>query len=149
MLTREQVERLFLYNAETGELRLRKVTRGPGIGYVDIHGYRQFYIRGQIYPAHKIIWLLLTGSWEMVDHRNGDSLDNRAVNLRAATKSQNAANMRKSVKGVSFCSTTGRWRADIKFKGKGINLGRYPTVAEAKAAYDKKARELFGEYMCP
>jgi hypothetical protein len=97
----------------------------------------------------------LTGVWEQIDHINGDKTDNRACNLRSATKSQNAmntdarSNNRLQVKGVSVCPTTGRFRADIRCQGKSYNLGRYDTIEAAKAAYNAKAAELFGEYARP
>jgi hypothetical protein len=77
-----------------------------------------------------------------VDHINGDSLDNRRVNLRTCTPSQNAQNRRriygkKWPKGVHFYS--GGFYAFIRVGGKRLYLGRHKTVEDAKAAYDAAA----------
>lgn len=89
-----------------------------------------------------------------VDHRNGDGLDNRRQNLRVATHAQNLANQRLSAantsgfKGVSFDRTRPNkpWAAYIKHGGRKLFLGRHETREAAAAAYDAKARELFGEF---
>ena len=87
-----------------------------------------------------------------VDHRNGDGLDNRRSNLRPCSHSQNMCSQKKNItnksgfKGVNFCKQQKRWRADITSQGKRYNLGRYDTKEEAKKAYDKKAKKLFGSF---
>jgi hypothetical protein len=81
-----------------------------------------------------------------VDHINGNGLDNRLLNLRVCTKSQNGANRKSSnktskYKGVSLCSSSvdKKWRAQITKNGKCVLLGRYYTEKEAAKAYDKQA----------
>jgi len=91
----------------------------------------------------------LTG-WPMVDHRNGNGLDNRRANLRPATKSQNGANRliaasnKSGFKGVDL--KKGRWRAQIKVVGSKIHLGYFDLAEEAARAYDMAAIEAFGEF---
>jgi hypothetical protein len=86
-----------------------------------------------------------------VDHKNGDTLDNRRENLRIATSAQNNANhrMHKSnksgFKGVCWDKRRQRWRATI-FKGKQYYLGYFDTPESAHDAYVAKALELFGEF---
>lgn len=90
----------------------------------------------------------------MVDHINGNKLDNRRSNLRLCTNSQNQAN-RKHVcgkskfKGVVWQSRsngTGFWKATIIVNGKAIYLGRFETDLEAAKAYNRAASEHFGEF---
>lgn len=94
---------------------------------------------------------LLTG-WPLVDHVNGDGLDNRRANLRPATKVENSrnrrlqSNNRSGFRGVSWITAKRRWRASICVQGRRIYLGHYTTPEAAAAAYDAAAREHFGEF---
>ena len=87
-----------------------------------------------------------------IDHRDGNSKNNRLSNLRLSTHSENAANRRRyrnnasGFKGVSLEARTGKWMAKITKDGRTYFLGRFPTAEEAHAAYAAKARELFGEF---
>jgi hypothetical protein len=87
-----------------------------------------------------------------VDHIDGDGLNNQKHNLRAASKSQNAANAQKRsgttsrYKGVSKDKRRGDWKAEISCGGTRHWLGYYMREEEAAMAYDRKAVELFGAY---
>ncbi len=86
----------------------------------------------------------------LVDHENRNGLDNRKQNLRKATDSENGANsVRKGdsskYKGVELFRN-GKWRARIKVHRKEIHLGYFHDEEEAARAYDRAAREHFGEF---
>ena len=87
----------------------------------------------------------------VIDHINGDKLDNRRSNLRICTKQQNVCNndthkdVRKGkYKGYSL--SRGKYAARIKVKGKLIYLGGYDTEEAAALAYNAAAIKHFGEY---
>ena len=88
----------------------------------------------------------------VVDHINGNPCDNRRSNLRICTPEQNAYNRRmhrntsSRFKGVSFHRSSGKWIASICCGGKWMYLGSFDDEIEAAKAYDRKARELFGEF---
>ena len=92
----------------------------------------------------------ITGLPGRVDHANGNTLDNRRVNLRAATAAQNVANSSKRsgstsrFKGVSRAGSS--WLAHIKSGGRSRHLGRFADEAAAARAYDEAARAGFGEF---
>ena len=86
-----------------------------------------------------------------LDHANGNPLDNRKANLRTCTAADNARNSRavrgKSVKGVQQYLAD-RWRARIRIDGRLTHIGSFATEWEAALAYDRAAREHFGEFAC-
>ncbi len=93
---------------------------------------------------------------EIVDHINHDKLDNRRENLRICTPLQSAWNRRghkdskSGFAGVSYHtknSLTKPWRARIFYKRE-IYLGCYETKEEAAKAYNKAAKDYFGEFAC-
>lgn len=93
----------------------------------------------------------LTG-WPLVDHINGDGLDNRRANLREATNAQNMRNKglyrnnSSGFKGVSWQKECRKWQAGIRLDGTRRHLGLFLVAEDAAAAYDEAARELHGEF---
>lgn len=88
----------------------------------------------------------------MVDHINGDQLDNRRANLRICLKSQNQKNRTKTTgcssryKGVSWNEQTQNWKSSICSDGQRYHLGSFDAEVEAALAYDNAARRLHGEF---
>lgn len=89
---------------------------------------------------------------QVVDHANGNGLDNRRANLRICSSADNSRNARfrssrprsSRMKGVT--RTSKGWRAQILIDGVKRNLGTYKTEQEAGVAYYVAAREAFGEF---
>lgn len=99
----------------------------------------------------------------MVDHKDGDSLNNRKANLRLCTHGQNIANRRRKGKnkssqytGVTWRPDNRKWRAGIKGgplipgtnRRKNITLGHFDSEVEAAHAYDDMAVIVHGEFAC-
>jgi hypothetical protein len=86
----------------------------------------------------------------IVDHINGDPLDNRRLNLRTCTQAENLWNRpatRSSAtgfKGVRFAA--GAYRAEIMCAGIREHLGRFRKPEDAARAYDEAAKRLHGEF---
>jgi hypothetical protein len=86
-----------------------------------------------------------------VDHKDGNPLNCRRGNLRAATREQNARNMKLSrantsgAKGVRRKSPN-RWSARIHANGREHHLGSFLSREEAAEAYRKASAELHGEF---
>jgi hypothetical protein len=106
--------------------------------------------KGKTIYLHRII---VCPNDEMhVDHVNGDGLDNRRSNLRAATPSQNRMNQKvrrdskSGVKGVYFDARRRVWTASIKVNGKKFSLGSFALASDAAQAYASASLRLHGEF---
>ena len=88
----------------------------------------------------------------VIDHINGNRLDNRKENLRVCTRAQNTRNSRlptnnvSGYKGVSWHKHQRRWCAKIVFNAVCKHLGYYKSKVEAAVAYNEAAVKYFGEF---
>jgi len=107
---------------------------------------------GIVVLMHREVMGIGYGDPRIIDHINGNPLDNRKANLRFATKATNAHNVgvrrtnKSGYKGVSAYGRDGTWCAQIQAFGKYHFLGRFPTKELAAEAYAKAAKELHGEF---
>lgn len=91
-------------------------------------GYAVRRYNGETYRLHRLIMNCPEGM--VVDHLNGDTLDNRKCNLRICTQLDNARN-RHNVKG--YCYDKAKKKYMVRYNRK--YYGRYETEEEAKRAY--------------
>ena len=91
-------------------------------------------------------------NYKYTDHINNNGLDNRRINLRSCTVSENGANRKinydntSGFKGVDWIKLRKRWRARIQVRGKRVELGWYRDPLLAASAYNRAAGNYFGEY---
>lgn len=111
-------------------------------------GYPRTNIARRAVLMHK----LLLPHAPLVDHRNADKLDNRRMNLRVATKSQNAANHAKVLPRSNTIGFRGLvrvgsgWVARLKVAGRTRHLGTAATREGAAQLYDDAAFLAFGTF---
>jgi hypothetical protein len=151
-LTKERAAELLSYDPETGAFtwRIKKGTSKAGApaGYQNPRGYLMITIDRRLYRAHRIAFLIMTGSWPVfgVDHINGIKNDNRWRNLRDVPDEVNIQNKHHPKGGRKNCalplgvslspkSSIRPYRAKIQVGGKTIHLGSFPTPNEAHDAY--------------
>jgi len=155
----EELQQLLDYDPETGVFRWKvfrsNIRAGTIAGYSHGDGYICIEINHQKWFAHRLAWLFITKSDPgklYIDHVNGIKSDNRALNLRLATKNQNGCNVgldkanTSGFKGVCWHKVTGKWQASIRFGPRQYYLGLFPTPELAHMAYCKAAAELHGEF---
>jgi hypothetical protein len=88
----------------------------------------------------------------VVDHTNGNKVDNTRANLNVCTQQENLHNRSKRngsssrFRGVNYSRNSRKWIARITFEGRRLFLGYFIEEVEAARAYDRKAVELFGEF---
>lgn len=89
---------------------------------------------------------------KVIDHINGNPLDNRLSNLRVCEQQENtwngsiSKNNTTGHSGVELIKSTGKWRARIHVDRKSIHIGHYDIYKEAVKARKRAEKYYFGEY---
>jgi hypothetical protein len=116
-------------------------------------GYAQhrIYFSGTFKALYLHRLIMRPASGYVVDHINGDKLDNRRSNLRVVKTSENSQNsslkkFSSHFKGVCFDAKAKKYRADIRKNKKRTGLGFFTDPIDAAIAYDLAAQELYGEF---
>jgi len=156
-ITPERLREVLSYDPITGMFMWKKAApnaRQGSIAGTRNDGYVKIKIDKTLYGAHRLAWLYVHGKLpaKYIDHINGVRDDNRLINLREATKSQNGMNQRRrndnstGYKGVEYRNSQGRYRAYIYRNKKQVNLGLFDTAELAHQAYCMAAKEMYGEF---
>lgn len=106
--------------------------------------------RGRIL-LHRLI-INNTNTKMHTDHCNGNTLDNRKINLRICTASENSANKNKFInntsgyKGVSWHKVVKKWHASIRKDNINYFLGYFINIKDAAKAYNEAAFKYHKEF---
>jgi len=153
MITQERLKEILEYDLLTG-LFTYKVSRGnkkAGSTAGSLHktnGYIEITIDGKSYYAHRLVFLFMLGKMpdDQVDHINHIKEDNKWLNLREVTASENHHNRAKNsnntsgTAGVGWNKASNKWYAAIYVEGKQKHLGYFTDLEEAIA--ERKQAEI-------
>ena len=117
-------------------------------------GYPQGKVLNINCRAHRVAWAIHYGFWptEHVDHVNGNRTDNRLVNLRQATRSENMCNRSapsdntSGLKGVYWNAREKKWHVQLSFEGKRKSVGYFKDKGKAAEAYAAAAAKYHGAF---
>ena len=152
------------FNNEDNQKRFNTPWAGKVAGYYnkrtdskrDDFGYYKVRITLEksqgMFKLHRLIFLYHKGYLpDLVDHKDGDTTNNRIGNLRASSVQQNSCNLKLNInntsgyKGVYF-TKSGLWKAAIRSDGKNYHLGNYEDKHHAAHAYNLAAIALHKEF---
>lgn len=115
----------------------------------------KYYARGRIFGGKNVLMhrlIMAAAPGQIVDHRDGNGLNNTRANLRFCTANQNSANARhpraaSGFIGVFWCPHRQCWRARISENGKSKNLPwNFEDAAEAARVRDAHVAQMYGEF---
>jgi len=147
----ERLWELFELNPLTGRLHWRvqlsaRTKVGQPAGCVSTNNYIVVRVDKVLYGAHRLVRAWIDGTdpgQAYIDHWDRNTQNNSPWNLRLCTQSQNMANV--PVTGWTL-SKSGKYIAQIKYKGSNYRIGTYNTPLEAFTAHSTAKKLLFGEY---
>lgn len=158
LLTFEYVDSLLRYEPETGllfwKIPRRNCRLDRPVGGGNSYGYIQISINYERFSGHRLAWLLSTGKWPVndIDHKNQNKGDNRLVNLREATRSENKMNVslqsnnKSGIQGVNFNLEKKRWQVRVKIHGISKHIGWFETLEKAKDVRLKAEKKYYGKF---
>lgn len=103
-------------------------------------GYNAIRIPNKVAYRHRVVMAAHNSAFDinnrkhLIDHINGDKLDNSFDNLRVVSNQGNQFN-RHNVRGYTWNKQTGKWKSQIQISKKNKFLGYFDTEEAAKAAY--------------
>lgn len=145
-------EKLYTIVDDEDYAKLIKLKWNFNGGYV-VHSITSGEDRGKKIRMHRLI--MHPNDDDIVDHINGNTLDNRKSNLRITNETGNIRNSRKmekkkqvtsKYKGVSWDKQMSAWKVSIRNCGKVEHLGYFNNEDVAGYVYNLKAKKIFGEF---
>jgi len=156
----EELKEYLDYNPDTGILIWKKkpnrrVKIGEAVGRDNGKGYLQTRYKKGFFLCNRLAYYIYHGVDPLeytVDHRNGNTIDNRIKNLRLATYQQQQFNLglskknKSGVTGVRWNKGSKRWVAYVSMNWKQIHLGHFTNKEDAIQARKEAEIKYYGEF---
>jgi hypothetical protein len=155
MITQKKLKQIVHYDEQTGIFT--RLKNNKQTGSLTKRGYLHIGINNKRYYAHRLAWLYVYGNFpkHMIDHINGNPLDNKISNLRDVQQVNNMMNYKlpvtntSGVKGVTWHKVNKKWRVRFKVNKKDVDFGLFDdfelaslVAVEARTKYHNEfARE--------
>jgi len=162
VLTVETLKKHLKYDPSTGKwtrlLQCGSHKPGSKVGCVNLdregRPYNRTQLYGVFYKMSRLAVFYMTGKWPVgvVDHKDGNTINDAWKNLRDCTQQQNSCNRRTNAnnksghKGVRWNKRREHWFAIIIVDRKTHYLGRFDDVDAAALAYQAAAKKHHGEF---
>lgn len=154
LINLKRVKELFEYSDNSLTWKINKGLAKKGDkARINNMGYKIVKFDGISYLEHRILWALHKGSQpDIIDHIDGDTLNNNIENLREATHSQNMRNSKlyknnkSGIKGVYWDSEKRKWKATLRYNGKENYLGRFDDLSKAEKVVQEARIKYHNQY---
>ena len=156
MVTQERLKEVFEYKDGGLYWKFKKASNivvGTQAGTVWKNRYRQILLDRKLYLEHRLVFLYHHGYLpKIIDHIDGNGLNNSIGNLREATCAQNLRNSRKGKgntsghKGVVWDKDRNKWRVQLNVSGSTKNFGRYEDFELACLVADEARDKYHDEF---
>jgi hypothetical protein len=155
-LTQEYIQSVFLYNKGNLYWKIDKKSnkvKDKIAGSLHHTGYINVGLDKQIYLAHRLIFLYHHGYLpKIIDHIDGNPLNNKIENLREATNYENTINSRikkgnkSGSKGVHWHKQAKKWQVTLKINGKQKSFGLYDDLELADLVSQEARDKYHGKF---
>lgn len=132
--------------------QISRVQAGAMAGAM-VNGRLRVSYKGKSYGVHRIVYLMHNGSVpEIIDHIDGNPLNNRIENLREATQLQNMWNQKikstnkTGVKGVHWNKRIKKYYAACMVNGTTHQIGKFDKLEDAKVAVETFRAKHHGDF---
>lgn len=152
----EKLEEALYCDFKTGHLYWKVAAKGRPkdklVGTLNSSNYIQLKLDGVQLLAHRVVFALYYKRWptSILDHIDRNSTNNSIENLREATASSNAYNVKhkedsaSGYRGVTY--RVPNYQAALRINGVSKNLGYYKTAEEASIVVEQTAKETHGDF---
>lgn len=156
IFTREFLLDVFHYDKETGilfwkthskchQFLIGKVAGSISKKKTDNSSYIRVYLFNKPYSLHRLIWFIEKNEWsEMIDHLDGNGLNNRIENLRNVNNRLNQQNRSQhrqgKLVGATWRKNQGFWTSQITINKKRKHLGCFLTEQDAHERYKQELK---------